>query len=160
MWRSKKFMITVVLAVVILTAGIGGVALAADNGDDGEPVITGQCNTVWDKMAEILQEDGIDVTSEQLQSAFTEAKEGLRTEAMQDFLDGLVAEGKITREQADAFQEWIEAKPDIGEGFGFRSQNGLPGKGGSRFEFRMQRPGGFHRFGGFGGFCPPVEETD
>ena len=36
MWRSKKLIIGVVLAVVILTGSLGGLAIA-DNGDDGHP---------------------------------------------------------------------------------------------------------------------------
>ena len=155
MWRSKKFIISAVLALIILAAGIGGVALA-DNGD--EDTSATPFGTLWEKMATVLQEDGIDVTSDQLQSAFTEAKEGLRAEAMQSFLDEMVAQEKITQEQADAYRDWIEAKPDMGEGFGFGGRFGGPG--GGRFEFRMRGPGGFHGFGGFGGFCPQVEETN
>ena len=153
MWRSKKFIISAVLAVVILAAAIGGVALAADNED--EEVSAAPFGTLWEKMATVLQEDGIDVTSDQLQSAFTEAKEGLRAEAMQSFLDEMVAQEKITQEQADAYRDWIEAKPDMGEGFGFGGRFGGPG--GGRFEFRMRGPGGFHSFGGF---CPQAEESN
>ncbi len=152
MWRSRKFIISAVLVSVILAAVIGGVALAADNGD--EDTSATPFGTLWEKMATVLQEDGIQVSSDQLQSAFTEAQEQIRSDALQSFLDEMVAQDKITQEQADAYRDWIEAKPDMGEEFGFRGHFGFPGMGGKRFEFRMRGPGGF------GGFCPQLEETN
>ncbi len=156
MWRSKKFIIAAVLAVVVLAASIGGVALAADNEDDSETAAP--FDTLWEKMATVLQDDGVDVTSDQLKSAFNEAQEGLRADALQSRLDALVAEGKITQEQADAYSEWREAKPDMGDAFGFGGNRGL-------FRERIKMPGmdgmpGMGRMRGFGGFSPPVEETD
>jgi hypothetical protein len=154
MWRSKKFIVSAVLAVIVLAASIGGVALATDEENGNESVAP--FDTLWEKMATVLQEDGIDITSDQLKSAFTEAQEQMRTDALQNFLDEMVAQEKITREQADAYLDWIEAKPDMGDEFGFRGLGGFSGMGGKRFEFRMRGPGGFH---GFGGFCPQADET-
>ena len=34
MWRSEKFIIVTVLAAVMLAGSIGGIVVAADNGDD------------------------------------------------------------------------------------------------------------------------------
>ena len=37
MWRSKKVIAITVLATLLVIGSIGGVVLATDNGDDGEP---------------------------------------------------------------------------------------------------------------------------
>ena len=153
--RRGKIIIIGLLATVLLVGSIGGVVLAADNGEESESAAP--FDTLWEKMATFLQEDGVEVTSAQLQSAFTEAQEQLRTDALQKYLDEMVAQEKITQEQADAYRNWIGAKPDMGDEFSRRGRGGFPHMGGTRFEFRMRGPGGFH---GFDGLCPPVEETN
>ena len=136
--RSKKLIVAAILAAVVLVGSIGGVVLAQENentdGDSNQPGAI--FSTVWDKVAIILQDDGVDITTEQLKAAFTEAKGELRTEAMQNRLQSLVDEGKITQEQADEYLSWQAAKPDIPVKFGFR---------------------GIHKMHGFGGPCVPVE---
>ena len=136
MWRSKKFIIAVVLATVILAGSIGGIALANDDADDSESV------TLFDRVAAILVDEGISVTSEQLKDAFNQAQSDIRTEALKDHLASLIEEGTITQSEADEYLEWWGAKPDISVGFGFRSRGGFHGMRGMR---------------GFGGLCAPVE---
>ena len=139
MLKKKKIIIPAILAIV-LAAVLGGVALAADDGDTTPPADT-RITALWDEMASVLQNDGISITSDQLQSAFAEAQGNIRAAALQDFLDKLVTEGKITQEQADSYQQWLESRPDMGDNFPLR---GGPGMIGPRI--RM------HGFGGFGGF--------
>ncbi|MBA7640436.1 hypothetical protein ES703_48101 [subsurface metagenome] len=140
MWRSKKFAITVLLAAVVLVGSLGGVALAQEEGTDSQPeAIFG---VLWDKVASILQREGVDVTPEQLKDAFSEAKSELRNEAMQNRLQNLVDQGRITQGQADEWQSWQEARPDLPAQFGFKGRIG----------FR-----GMHRMRGFGGQCAPTE---
>ena len=88
MWRSKRFIIVAVLAAVLLAGSIGGIALADD--EDGS-----QSGVLWDRVAEILQEKGVDVTSEQLEDAFGQARTEMRQTAMEDRLADLVDEGVI-----------------------------------------------------------------
>ena len=126
MLKKKKIIIPAILAIV-LAAVLGGVALAADNEDTTPPADTG-ITALWDEMATVLQNDGITITADQLQSAFTEAQ------------------GKITQEQADSYQQWLESRPDMGDNFPLR---GAPGMIGPRI--RMH---GFGGFGGFGGMHP------
>jgi len=177
MWRKKKFIISIIMATVLLAAGIGGgIALAADNEEDESTsikIIREKCNTdIWEKMAEVLQADGIVITSDQLQAAFSEAKEKAREDALQNFLDEQVAEGNITREQADAYREWLDTRPDIGnacrEWMESKPDMGdefkHPGLAGNRIEFRGPNnsfifetaPGNMHGFGGmrFGKYFP------
>ncbi|MBM4445740.1 MAG: hypothetical protein FJ023_00060 [Chloroflexi bacterium] len=159
MWRSKKFIIFTVLAAVLLAGSIGGIALAADNGDDNQP--KARCGALLDRVCEIYQQNtGTTIDQEALKEAFAQATSEMRpevmqnrpkmgAEAMQDRLQNLVNEGKITQEQAKALQEWwearpsvptqeqadalkkwMEAKPDVPVGFGFPGHGGFPGKGG------------------------------
>jgi len=104
MWRSKKFLVVALLAVVVLLASTAGVALAADNGDDSEP----------------------------------EAK----YEALENYLQSLVEQEKITQAQADEYLNWWQSKPDVPLQFGFHGHGGFRGMGGMR---------------GFGWPCPPTE---
>ncbi len=140
MWRSKKLIIGLVATTLLVSACIGGVALAQENEEESQS--EAPINTLWDKVATILQDDGVNITSEQLQTAFSEAQEQLRTEALQNRLEELVAEGKITQEQADEYLKWMEAKPDVPLDFGFHGRGGFRGMGGMR---------------GWGGPCIPTE---
>ena len=141
MWRSKKFIAGVVLAVMLLAGSIGGVALAADNEDNdqsGTPF-----GTLWDKVSVIYeQKTGVALDQEALKDAFAQAQSELRTEALQSRLQDLVGQGKITQEQADQYLKWQQEKPDFPAGFGFKGPDRFHGMGGMR---------------GFGGPCPPAE---
>ena len=150
MWRSKKFIIVAVLAVVVLGGSIGGVALArTESGSPAGMLLaqnvsenTSQRDVLLVRVAEILQEQGIDITSEQLQDAFVQARSEMRTEALKNRLQSLVNEGRITQKQADQYLEWWQAKPDVPVKFGFGGHGGFRGMGGLR---------------GFGGPCAPAE---
>jgi len=103
MWRSKKFIIAAVLAVVLLVGGIGGVVLAqTENGDDSQP------KTLMARVAEIL---GID--QQKVEDAFAQAQKEMREEALDSYLKDLVAQDKITQEQADQYKAWLQAQPDL-----------------------------------------------
>ena len=141
MWRSKKFIVGVVLAAVLLAGSIGGVALAADNGADNQ---TGTSfGALWDKVSTIYeQKTGVALDQVALKDAFTQAQSELRTEALQNRLQDLVGQGKLSQEQADQYLKWLQSKPDVPAGFGFKGHGRFPGMGGMR---------------GFGGPCPPAE---
>ena len=143
MWRRKKFVILGLLAAVLIAgASIGGIALAQgdDTEDDSQPASV--TNTLWDKVATILQDDGVNVTSEQLKNAFKEAQGQIQTEALQNRLNKLVAEDKITQEEADDYLKWFESRPDIANRLGI----------GDHFSFF-----GIGRMRGWGGLCIPTE---
>ncbi len=137
MWRRKKYVILGLLAAVLLAgASIGGIALAQgnENEDDSQPTST--TSTFWDRIAGILQEDGVNVTSDQLKNAFKEAQEQAMTDALKDRLEKMVADDEITQEEADEYLQWYESRPDIanklgpGDHFGFRGFGGMRGWGG------------------------------
>jgi hypothetical protein len=141
MWRSKKFIIIAVLAAVVLVGSIGGVAIATDNGDDGQP--QAQYGALLERVCEIYeQKTGVAIDQETLKDAFAQAQSEMRTEALESWLQSLVDEDKITQEQADQYLEWWQARPDMPIKFGFGGRGGFRGMGGMR---------------GFGGPCVPKE---
>jgi len=127
MWRSKKFIVAVLIAVV-LVGSMGGVIFAqTENGDDSQP------KTLLVRVAEIL---GID--QQKLEDAFTQARSEMQDEALDSRLQNLVNEGKITQEEADQYKVWLQARPDtpLPESFGRF--------GGHSFQGGMRQGGGHH----------------
>jgi Na+-transporting NADH:ubiquinone oxidoreductase subunit NqrC len=171
MWRKKKFIIIAVLTMVVLAGILGGVAIA--NADDQNTNQTQADGTkLLDKVAEIYQKNtNVAIDSQELQKAFTEARNQITTDARNQYFQKLVEDGKITQEQLDAYNKWMESRPsfptdelnkwmesrpDIPYLFGSGNRGGMmPFGGGSR---------GFGKFGGmfggrFGGWCPPAATT-
>jgi len=119
-WRSKKFIVIVLLAVLVVAGSIGGVALAqSDNENDSQPEAV--FGVLWDKVGAIYeQKTGVAIDQEALEDSFAQAQNEMRDEALQNRLQSLVKEGKMTQEQADQYKEWLESKPEgpIMPGFG------------------------------------------
>jgi hypothetical protein len=129
MWRSKKLIIVAVLAAVLLAGSIGGIALAADNGDNSQPKTQG--DDLLAKVCTIYQQKtGVTIDQAALKDAFTQARSEMQKEREQARLQNLVKQGTITQEQADQYLNWWQSKPDVPFGFGFRGHGGFPGKGG------------------------------
>ena len=103
MWRSKKFIIAVVLALLTVVGGTSAAVLAASNGDDNQP------KTLLARVAEIL---GID--QQKVEDAFAQAQSEMQDEALDNYLQNLIDEGKITQEEADQYKTWWQSKPDMG----------------------------------------------
>jgi len=110
MWRSKKFIVIAVLVAVVAVGSTVGVVLAQDDGSG-----TTQTQTIWQRVAAILGNDGVSVTADQLEAAFTQAREDQRDEAIDARLQALVDSGKLTQEQADAIKAWLAQRPDLSE---------------------------------------------
>ena len=111
MWKNKKWIIIgVVAAVVILVAGIVGAAVV--NAQSPTPTPTPSANNPGkafaDRVATIL---GIDQAK--VENAFAQAQKDMRNEAMSNRLKGLVAQGKITQQQADEYLKWWESRPNL-----------------------------------------------
>jgi hypothetical protein len=142
MWRSKKFLIGMVLAGILLFASLGGVALAqTENGDDSQPET--KYEALLDRVCEIYQErTGVAIDQEALKDAYAQAQSERQTEALKTWLQSLVEEDKITQDEADEYLEWWQAKPDVPIGFGFGGRGEFHGIGGMR---------------GFSGICAPAE---
>jgi len=121
MWFRRKIILIPLGIAVLLAGSIAGVAFAQDStGSSG--------NTLFARVATIL---GIDQTK--LEDAFAQAQKEMRNEALTDYLNKLVEEGKITQAQSDQYRSWWDSKPDaidnLAPGFGFGGRGGGFGPG-------------------------------
>ena len=132
MWRSKKFVIIAVLTAVALVGSISGVVLAQTGNTDttqGKALLAGSANTTSGKtlMARVAAILGID--QQKVEDAFAQAQREMRDEALDSYLQKLVDEGKITKEQADQYKQWWQARPDMPVQPGMRGHGWFRGMG-------------------------------
>ena len=137
MWRSKKFILIALLIAVVLVGSTAGVVLArsANEGErtgaialDGTTDVGGASSqTLLARVVTILNQQGVTIDQATLQSAFTQAQQEIRNEALDNYLNNLVTQGKITQEQANQYKTWWQSKPDLPIGFGLRSHGGFRG---------------------------------
>lgn len=147
MTKRKKLVVTVVFVTLAIGAIFGGNAIASAQ---DETTTEEQTHPFLDKIVEIYEENtGATLDTEQLIAAFQQAREELQVERQSARFDKLVEEGIITQEEADEYQSWLDAKPNMGFNY--------PGLGnGKRFELR-QRIFGF--MNGDHGRCFNVTES-
>jgi len=137
MWRSKKLIIVVVLAAVVLVGSIGRVVLA--NGDENQP--KAQFGEFIDKACDIYDENvEPDIDRDALQAAIAQAQSEMQAAAMEARLAKMVENGVIDETQAQELQEWWESRPDISILAAGPLAPGFPGHGIHR---GFGRPGGF-----------------
>ncbi len=104
MWQDKKFIVIVALLVILVAVGgtLGGLALARQNNDGPNQVRAARIELL-EKAANFFQADN---------KTLAERQE-MRAEVLDNFLQKLVEEGKITQEEADQFKAWWAARSDI-----------------------------------------------
>jgi len=113
MKRSKKLIIIAVTVAAVLAGTLNGLAFAqTENGDDSQP------ETKWgallDRVLEIYEEKtGVAIDQEALKDSFVQARSEMRDEALEQRLDKLVDEGKISQDIANQLNEWWQSRPDI-----------------------------------------------
>ncbi len=113
MWRSKKFIITVLLTVVVLGGILGGFAVANADDEDTTPPPPGNAGFL-EKVAELYEKrTGVAINPDELQNAFNDAREDLGNQARECFRERLLEEGKVTQEQLDEFDKWMSERPDL-----------------------------------------------
>lgn len=141
----KRKWLAIPLATGLLAAGLTG-ASALAHSEDGENDTPRE--TVAGKVAEIL---GID-DEQSVKDAIQLATQEVHLEQLQHRLDHMVEAGVLTQDQADAYLDWYEARPD-GPNlhrnghrlFEFNSGDGDqdgPRQGSGQSQFRGQRFGG------------------
>jgi len=124
----KKRWLFVTLLVGALAIGItGGTVLAQGSAAS----VDSPFKSFAARVAAIL---GVDEAK--VQDAMKQAGKQMQDEAMQKKLDNMVAQGRITQEQADQMKKWYQSRPDV------LSPGGPMGGFGGR---------GFHRGHMFGG---------
>ena len=129
----KKLRIIIPLSIAVVAVAIISFSIAFAQGNEGGDSNVGKLAT---KVAEIL---GLDTAV--VDRAIKQAREELRDEAVQNKLNALVENGKLTQEQADEYLNWIQSKPE-----------GIPAIGKQSFGKRRHHKGwkGHGRF-----FGPP-----
>ena len=129
---------------MVLAGSLGGVVLAQTDGEESQP--GPRHGAFLEKVCEIYNANtDPDIDCEALTAAFDQARSEMMTQARENFRQRLIDEGKITQEQLDEYDKWLESKPDVPFPFGPKNHGGMRPFGGM---FR-----GFHRF--FGGPCAP-----
>lgn len=145
MWRTKKFILILTLAILALVGGTTGAVMAA-TGDGTETQAETQREALLDRICEIYEENtGVAIDPDQLQSAFDQAADEMLQQVLVDRLQQLVDEGEITQEEADELLEWWQSRPDIE----------LQGLIGHEFAAGMMGGRGFHHWG-----APPGAPND
>ena len=127
----KKLRIIIPLSIAVVTVAIISFSIAFAQGNEGGDSNAGKLAT---KVAEIL---GLDTAV--VDRAIKQAREELRDEAVQNKLNALVENGKLTQEQADEYLNWIQSKPE-----------GIPAIG-KQFFGKMRHHKGWKSHGGFFG---------
>ena len=138
MWKRKRFIPVMVVSVLLIGAIVGGVVAASDNSSNTEDqsLATDRYQTLLDRACAIYEEQtGVAIDSEQLRAALWRVGSEMREEALENRLQNLVDEGKITQEEADQYLEWWQYRPDI--------ELPLPGLGGRGPGGGMMWSGGF-----------------
>jgi len=124
---------------VVLAGALGGAALAQDE-DVGQVQATDQQGALLDKVRAIYEQNtGVTLDLGELKTAFTQAREEMRAEAMQNRLADLVEQDVLTQAEADEYLNWWQSRPDVPLG----GPLGQGGPGGL-----CQRGIGGHGFGG------------
>ena len=151
MSKKKKIILSVLLTTAAIIGITTGIVFAQDENEDAAQPET-RCEALLERVCEIYEGNtGVAIESEALKDAFAEAQGEMMAEAMNNRLDKLVEEGRITQEEADQIKEWREARPEVS----------LPGVG----QFGGREFGGRFgpRLGGFGfprGQCVSNDATE
>ena len=117
--KKRKWFIPVVVASVLLIGGItGGLVAANDSSSDttagNQTQATNRFQVLLDKVCAIYEEKtGVAIDSEQLKDALKQARSEMQDEALQNWLQNLVNNGKITQGEADQYWEWWQSRPDV-----------------------------------------------
>jgi hypothetical protein len=121
MWSDKRFIIILVLLVVAIAVGgsLGGIALARANNNNGEQAR----NVGMNNIAGLLQPNSDNSSGIQgLIKDFEQARQEIKSEGLDAYLQQLVKDGKITQEQADKIKSWFNARQNTPPTFGNRGR--------------------------------------
>ena len=147
---SRRWVFSILAAAVLAVGVLGGTVMAQDSGDGGDGgtkvTVTGG---IMERVAEKLG-----IAEEDLRTAFDEAKAELKDERLEQRIDDLVADGRLTEAEGQELLDWYRSRPEVLEGRG-----GLRGFGPHGFG-RRGGHGFMFRFGGRGMFensAPVVE---
>ena len=113
MKKNKKILIISLVAVAVLAITFGAVAIA-QAADQVTSLPQSGNLTLFNKIATIYQTNtGTAIDPAALQKAFQQTQQQLATEAQDNMWKKLIAEGKITQAQVDAYKKWLAARPEL-----------------------------------------------
>ena len=154
MSKKVKVLISILVAALLLTMG-GVTMVMAEGEEETTPPPEASAKGLLERVADILEID-----QEDLIDAFKQAQQEIREEAFINRLNQAVAEGRITREQADEILEWWLQRPDDAiEAWQGQGSNAT-GRGMFKHALRFRVSPRFRMQNGPGvGFCPrlPIE---
>ena len=156
MSKKVKVLISALVVALLLTVG-ATVTVMAEGEAETTPPPEATAKGLLERVADILEID-----EEDLISAFKQAQQEVGEEAFINRLNQAVAEGLITREQADEIIKWWEQRPDdaIREWWGQKPEVIEPGMFKHNLRFRSSFRN-YQQNGTRWGFCPRLpEETD
>ena len=105
----KKLVVGLAAAILVALGVAGGTVLAQSADEDVEK------KSFADRVAEIL---GLD--SDTVEDALKQARSDMQDERTDAWLEKAVEAEKITQEEADAYSDWLDDRPDgVGEWFHF-----------------------------------------
>ena len=148
----KRWLFIPLIVGLMLIGATGGAVLAQASGSEGDVADTEAPKASFaSRLASIL---GLGLDEVTVEAAIQQAKSELKLEAIQRKLDAQVAQGRITQEQADAYLDWYQSRPEgLDRSLGPRGlghHGGFGRRGGARSH------GMFHR--GFS-LAAPLEPT-
>lgn len=101
----KKLVVGLAAAILVVLGVAGGTVLAQSADEDGEK------KSFADRVAEIL---GLE--SDTVEDALKQARSEMQEERTDAWLDKAVEAEKITQEEADAYSDWLDDRPEgVGE---------------------------------------------
>jgi hypothetical protein len=103
MSKKVKIILSVLLAVVVLTVGVVSVAMAQT-----PPQPQAEGNGLLARVAEIL---GGNVTEQGLIDAFKQANLQIRNEAIEKALDKAVSDNRVSSAEAEQIRQWWQGRP-------------------------------------------------
>lgn len=106
MSRRMKIIVSVLVAILLLTVGVTATVMAQEEPTPLVPQV--EENDLLARVADIL-----DIPREDLVNAFKQARQEMREEAFIKSLDKAVERGLITQEEADKIKGWWEQKPEV-----------------------------------------------
>ena len=145
MRKRKWFIPVVVVSVLLIGSIVGGAIVAAQEDSAGntevESEMIEQHQALLERVCAIYEENtGVAIDSEQLKDALRQAREEMLDEALENRLQNLVNEGKITEEEAGQLLDWWQSRPDV--------ELPLPGFGGPGPGGGIMQGRGFQHWGG------------
>jgi len=104
---SKKVKILISLVVAILLLAMGGTATVMAQEEESIPPPRTGGEGVLARVADI-----VNISQEELASAFNQARQEMRQETFHRFLNKAVGQGRLTQDEADPIIDWWQQKPE------------------------------------------------